>query len=66
MKALWHVARVLLLLLLSVGLSGAGEIPPDQADVTILGMTDDYLAGMASGDFNGDGIVDLALSAPGT
>jgi len=66
MKAFWHVAGMLLLLLLSVGLSGAGEIPPDHADVTILGMTDDYVAGMASGDFNGDRIIDLALSAPGT
>lgn len=55
-----------LFLWLAPALAGAADIPSGDAGLTILGMTDDYLGPLAQGDLNGDGVVDLAIGAPGT
>jgi hypothetical protein len=44
----------------------APDLSTDDADLTIYGMNEDFLASLAQGDFNGDGYLDLAAGAPGT
>jgi len=50
---------------LAAGVATA-DVPATDAGLVILGKTDDFLGPMARGDFNGDGVTDLALGAPGT
>jgi hypothetical protein len=57
---------ILVLLALALPAAAFADVPITDAGLTILGMTDDFVGPLAQGDFNGDGVVDLAIAAPGT